>query len=261
MSNKAVIYQKENQVAIITLNRPEVYNAVNDELLNGLSQSLKTARDDQDIRAILITGNGKGFCSGADLSTFTEGVSPEDGRDYIIRNYGGLMRDMQMMKKPIVGALNGSAAGVGCAIALACDLRIMADTANFRYAFINIGLGPDGGAGWFLARTVGYSRAFEIAIEGDKIPAERCLELGLTNKVVPAAEVLEAGKSWATKLAERPTLAVGITKMDLNFSMNNSLQDTIAFEAEGQMRAFQSHDLKEGVMAFLQKRKPEFKGK
>ena len=129
------------------------------------------------------------------------------------------------------------------------------------YAFINIGLGPDGGAGWLLARQVGYSRAFQIAIEGKKITADRCLELGLANKVVSADKLLEEAKNWAQTLAERPTLAVGITKEDLYHAMNHDLYENIVFEADQQTAAFASHDLREGVMAFLQKRKAKFIGK
>jgi len=259
--NTTVLYEKEGKVAIITLNRPERYNAVNHDLVEELMTALNNARKDEEVRAIVVTGAGRGFSAGADMDSFSTGLSPEELRDYIIMFYGALMRNFLNLRKPVIGAINGTAAGVGAAIALACDLRIMADDGNFRYAFINIGLGPDGGAGWFLARAVGYSRAFQIAIEGEKVPAAKCLELGLTNKVVPAENLIREAKVWAQKLAERPTLAVGITKQDLNFALHNDLYDTIAFEATEQMAAFKSHDLVEGVTAFLQKRKAKFIGK
>ncbi len=150
----AVLFEQEGSIAIITLNRPARYNAVNDDLIDGLNAALNQVRNDENIRAVVLTGNGKGFCAGADMNAFDE-ITPEEGRAYIIATYGSLMRNFLTLRKPIIGAIHGSAAGVGCAMALACDLRVMAENSNFRYAFINIGLGPDGGAGWFLARQVG----------------------------------------------------------------------------------------------------------
>ena len=162
--------------------------------------------------------------------------------------------------KPIIGAINGTAAGVGAAFALACDLRVMSEKSAILYAFINIGLGPDGGASWLLSRQVGYSKAFEIAISGKKVLGQQCFDLGLTNRIVENELILENAINWAKELANRPTLAIGITKQDLVHSMNNDLYSTIAYEAERQVLAFKSHDLKEGVTAFIEKRKPNFKG-
>lgn len=256
----SVLYKKEDAVAIITLNRPDRYNAVNRDLNEQLQAALHRAGEDDEVRALVLTGAGQGFCAGADMENFSAGLKPEEGRDIITKTYQPLMRDFLTLQKPIIGAIHGSAAGVGAALALACDLRVMADNASLLYAFINIGLGPDGGAGWLLARQVGYSRAFQIAIEGKKVAADRCLELGLTNKVVSADKLLEETKAWAHQLAERPTLAVGITKADLHHALTHDLYENIAFEAEQQMAAFASQDLQEGVMAFLQKRKAKFTG-
>jgi enoyl-CoA hydratase/carnithine racemase len=165
------------------------------------------------------------------------------------------------IKKPIIGAINGTAAGVGAAFALACDLRVMSKESALLYAFVNIGLGPDGGASWLLARQVGYSKALEIAISGKKIFGEECLNLGLTNKIVKTHEVLNDAKKWAHELSVRPTLAIGIAKADMMYAMDNNLSDTIAFEAQEQVAAFNSYDLKEGVTAFIQKRPAKFLGK
>ena len=165
------------------------------------------------------------------------------------------------IKKPIIGAINGTAAGVGAAFALACDFRVMSKKSGLLYAFINIGLGPDGGASWLLTRQVGYSKALEIAVGGEKILGEECLKLGLTNKLVDEENILSEAKKWGKKLSEKPTLAIGITKQDMFFSMDNDLNDSIAFEAEKQILAFKSNDLMEGVTAFLEKRKPKFLGK
>lgn len=257
----AVLYKKEGKVAIITLNRPKFYNAVNHELTLGLLDAVNKAEKDRSVHAVILTGNGKGFCAGADMSGFSEQLTPEEIRDYINMYYSNIVRRIQNLNKMVIGAINGPVAGVGIAFALACDVRVMADTANMRYAFINIGLGPDGGSGWFLARTVGYAKAIEIAVEGEKIPANRCLDLHLTNKVVPAEDLMKVTMEWANKLADRPLIGVGVTKRDLHYSMNHNLFESINFEAEQQVFALKSEDHKEGVMAFLQKRKPNFTGK
>ncbi|MDG2371646.1 MAG: enoyl-CoA hydratase-related protein [Flavobacteriaceae bacterium] len=258
---RTVLYDISAGVAVITLNRPDRYNAVNQDLVDGISESLNRAKEDESVRAIVLTGAGKGFCAGADMSVFGQEVTPEQRRDYIIDQYQPLMRQFFNLNKPIIGAINGTAAGVGAAFALACDLRVMSDKSAILYAFINIGLGPDGGASWLLSRQVGYSKAFEIAISGKKVMGQQCLELGLTNKIVENDEIVNDAINWAKELAKRPTLAIRITKEDIVHSMNNDLDSTIAFEAQRQVLAFKSYDLKEGVTAFVEKRKPNFKGK
>lgn len=256
----AVLYKTKGAVALITLNRPDRYNAFNDDLLVGLNAGLDQAAADDSIRTIIIHGAGPGFSAGADLGLFA-GVTPEQGRDYIKANYRPLMEKICAIPKPIIGAIHGTAAGVGCALALACDLRIMGEGANFRYAFINIGLGPDGGAGWFLTRAVGYSRAMEIACSGDKIPARQCLEWGMTNRVAPDEQLMEQALAWANALAEKAPIALGITKAGLQYAQDHELGEAIDREADLQVKAFASDDLKEGVTAFMSKRKAVFRGK
>lgn len=258
--NGSILLQSKNGVATITLNRPDRYNAVNHDISEGLLAALAEVKKDDDVRAVVLTGAGKGFCAGADMASFGS-IDPRDVEDYICMYYGNIVKRIMDLPKPVIAAINGPVAGVGTAFALACDLRVMAESANFRYAFINIGLGPDGGAGWFLSRIVGYSRAFEIAVEGEKIPADRCLELGLTNKVVANEEVQQAAQTWAQKLAQRPTFGVGITKHALQHATTHSLAETTALEAKNQVKAFYSHDHKEGVKAFMEKRQPNFIGK
>ena len=258
---KAVIYEVKDSVATITLNRPDRYNAVNQDLVDGISDSLNKASNDQNVRSVVLTGSGKGFCAGADMSVFAQKATPEQRRDYLIDQYQPLMGKFFDLKKPIIGAINGTAAGVGASFALACDFRVMSSESAILFAFINIGLGPDGGASWLLSRQVGYSKALEIATSGEKIFGDECLKLGLTNKIVETNNILSQAQKWASKLAEKPTLAIGITKQDIFYSMNNDLKKTIAFEAERQILAFGSHDLKEGVSAFIEKRKPNFLGK
>lgn len=259
-ANNAVLYHEEGPVAVLTLNRPDRYNAFNDDLIEGINAGLDRAAADPANRVILLHGAGPGFSAGADLGLFA-GVTPAQGRDYIKAHYLPLMQKFCELPKLVIGAIHGTAAGVGCALALACDLRVMAEDASFRYAFINIGLGPDGGAGWFLARTVGYSRAVEIACSGEKIGAEKCLELGLTNRIAPTEDLMDQALQWANELARKAPIALGITKADLQFAIDHSLPETIEYEADQQMAAFSSEDLKEGVGAFLAKRKPNFKGK
>ncbi len=258
--NKAVLIEIQDSIAIITLNRPDRYNSVNQDLLDGFNESFSIVENDDSIRAVVLTGNGKGFCAGADMSTFGL-ITPEQSRDYIIEKYKPLMKRFLGLKKPIIGAINGTAAGVGAAFALACDFRVMSKESAILYAFINIGLGPDGGASWLLSRQVGYSKALEIASSGKKVLGEECLSLGLTNKLVDNSEILDSAKKWAFDLSKKATIAIGITKQDMIFSLDNNLYDTIEFEAKEQVAAFYSNDLKEGVNAFLEKRKAKFLGK
>ena len=260
LRSESVLFKKEGDIAIVTLNRPEKYNAVNDDLVNGINESIAKVQKDDSIRAMVITGAGKGFCSGADMNTFGN-ITPDEGRTYLTNTYGPLMRNLTTLKKPIIAAINGTAAGVGASIALACDFRVMSENSGLLYAFINIGLGPDGGASWLLARQVGYSRALQIAVEGKKIKGDECHRLGLANKLVENDAIVSTAIDWAHQIAKLPTLAVGITKEDIFHAMDNDLQSTIAYEAERQTAAFASHDLVEGVSAFLQKRKPKFIGK
>ena len=257
--SETVLLKKQENIAIVTLNRPDRYNAVTDELVTRLNEIIDEIRNDNQIRAVVLTGAGKGFSAGADMESFGK-LSPEDGRAYITRVYQTLLRNFQTLKKPIIGAINGTAAGVGASIALACDLRVMTSSSGILYAFVNIGLGPDGGASWLLTRQVGYSKAFEIAAEGKKIKAEECLSLGLTNKIVDEDQLLEAAIEWAKALAAKAPIAVGITKEDLVHAMDNNLSESIAYEAEKQIAAFESYDLVEGVAAFVEKRKANFIG-
>ena len=256
-----VLFNVKNGVATITLNRPDRYNAVNQELVDGISSSLIKCEIEESIRSVVITGAGRGFCSGADMSVFGNEVTPEQRSQYIIDQYQPLINQFFSLKKPIIGAINGTAAGVGAAFALACDFRVMSDQSAILFAFVNIGLGPDGGASWLLARQVGYSRALEIATSGKKVTGQKCLELGLTNRIVNQDEILSNAQEWAADFAIRPTLAIGIAKEDMFYAVNHSLNEAIAFEAKKQIDAFKSHDLKEGVSAFIEKRKPDFLGK
>jgi len=258
---ETIFYEMQDNVALITMNRPERRNAMNLTLNRELLDAFEQAAGDEQVRAVLVTGAGKGFCSGADLTMFQPLPTPEQIVEIIISNYKPMMAVVSGMKKPVIAAVNGVAAGAGASLALACDLRLMAHDANMLMAFSNIALVPDAGANWLLTRLVGYGRAYEIAVEGSRIPAERCLELGLTNKVVPAEQLLSIATAWARKLAQRPTLALGLTKQAMQFAQLNDLASTIEFEANLQRQTIVSHDFMEGVMAFMEKREPAFQGK
>ncbi len=258
---ETIIYDVQDNVARLTLNRPDLRNAMNPELNREMSAALQLAQDDAQVRALLITGAGKGFCSGADLTIFQERPSAEIVYDNIVNSLGPVMTAIVNMPKPVIAAVNGVAAGAGAALALACDLRVMAHDASLLMAFSNIGLVPDAGVTWFLVRQIGFSRAFEFAAEGERMPARRCLELGLANKVVPAADLMVISLAWALRMAKRPTLALGLTKQALRFAQMNDLQSAIETEARMQQEAYQSADFVEGVTAFLQKREPEFVGR
>jgi 2-(1,2-epoxy-1,2-dihydrophenyl)acetyl-CoA isomerase len=258
--NNAVLYESDGGVATVMLNRPEARNAINDELLAGMLGAFERARDDVAVRAIVLAGAGKGFCAGADLAAFRDDLTPDEVAIYITKKYQPLMRLISTLRKPVIGAINGVAAGAGASVALACDMRVMADDAAIMMAFSNIGLVPDAGSTWFLARQVGYSRAFEIAAEAERIGAARCYELGLTNQVVPAADLLEVVHARAARLAQRPTLTLGLTKQALYHALETDLMDAIAYEAELQKQTIVSHDHKEGVAAFRERRAPSYKG-
>lgn len=258
--NATVLTEVKDSVMTITLNRPDKRNAMNAELNQELIEAIRAARDDADVRAVIITGAGKGFCAGADLTLFAQVDRAEFVRDYVIDYYKKMMELIMLMDKPVIAAVNGSAAGAGASLALACDFRVMAADASIYQAFIKIGLVPDAGSCWLLARQVGYSKALEIATSGEPVTAAQCAELGLANRVVGADELFDAANEWAQRLAKMPTVAIGMTKKAMHFSMDNALGKTIEREAELQARAFQTHDHKEGVSAFLEKRDPEFKG-
>jgi len=260
--NETVLYEAtDDGVATITLNRPTARNAINTALLDGLGEGLRRARDDEAVRAIVLCGAGKGFCAGADLADLAALPDPDQVYDYILSHYQPVIGMICAIQKPIIAAVNGVAAGAGASLALACDLRIMADDAAIMQAFTNIGLLPDAGSTWFLAHLVGYSRAFEIAAEGERIDARRCVELGLANRVAPAASLGHEARQWAQRLAQRPTLALGLLKNALYQAQRLDLLGAIEYEARLQQRAIASDDHREGLAAFREKRPPRFTGR
>lgn len=259
MDYKYLDYRVDGKVARLTLNRPEIYNALNDQLTFELQDALKKIQSDDNCRVIVLTGAGNAFSSGQDL----KGISPDPGFSFksaIERRYNPIIRLMRGMPKPIICRLNGVAAGAGCSLALACDLIIASENAALSQAFVNIGLVPDSGSAFFLPRLTGLAHAFELATTGKKITATEALALGLVNKVVPSDKLDDVVNEYVRYYSNAATKAIGLIKQMLYRSGTSSLEDMLTYEAYCQEIAGQTADHAEGVKAFLEKRKPEFKG-
>jgi 2-(1,2-epoxy-1,2-dihydrophenyl)acetyl-CoA isomerase len=255
----SLIFEKSGGVAFIRLNRPEVYNAFNEELKKELLSALKEAEKDREVRAIVLTGEGKAFCSGQDLKEIT--ANPNLNIGHAVRNqYNPIIYAMRTMAKPIIARVNGIAAGAGCSLALACDVIIASEEASFTEAFINIGLVPDSGSSYFLPRMVGTLKAFELATTGRKFSGKEAFDLGVINKVVPLATLDDAVNEMANFYAQAPTKAIGLIKKMLNKSFHCDLDAMLEYEAQCQKIAAATNDSKEGVQAFIEKRKAVFKG-
>jgi len=264
MSYQTILFDQREGVATITLNRPEVLNACNRQLMEELAAALKTCERDPAIRCVLLTGAGRAFCSGQDLRVLGE-LAGEQGRppvaEHLRRLYNPVILRMREMEKPILAAVNGVAAGAGMSLALACDLRIAAESATFIQAFVRIGLVPDTGSTYFLARIVGLGRAFELAVSGRRVSAQEALELGLVNRVVPDDRLAEEAMAWAQELAQGPTRAIGLTKRALNRALLLDVDEMLDYEAQLQQIAAGTADSAEGIRAFLEKRRPSFVGR
>ena len=261
MSYQTILYEVADGVAKITLNRPATLNAFNEAMIVETTDAFERAGGDPSVRSIVITGSGRAFSSGQDLKdvqgrgeTFSIGQHLRDG-------YNKLILMMVRVEKPVIAAVNGVAAGAGCGVALAADLRIASHKASFILAFSKVGLVPDSGSTWMLPRLIGYARAYEMAITGEKVLADKALEWGLVNEVVPDEQLPEVTAAWARSLAEGPTLAFGLTKRAMHKAANLSLAEALEYESNLQEIAGRSQDFEEGVSSFLEKRTPDFKGK
>ncbi len=260
----AVLLERQSSVATITLNRPEQFNVMNTELSMGLRQSLQDCADDPDVRAIILTGNGKAFSGGGDIKFFvselqTRTIGPSFEKMMPMLHAAiYLVRETQ---KPVVAALNGVAAGGGLGLALACDFRVMSAKANLVTAFLGIGASPDSSSTFFLPRFVGMGKATELFMRNTPVSAEEALNMGLVTAVAPPEKVLEEATTLAHELAQGPTAAFGRTKLLLNQSFGSSFQEQLHSEARSITISAQSPDFAEGVTAFVEKRKASFKGK
>jgi 2-(1,2-epoxy-1,2-dihydrophenyl)acetyl-CoA isomerase len=249
---------RDDAVLTITLNRPDVLNAFNQAMHEGLGAALKAARD-PEVRAVVVTGAGRGFCVGQDLTEFREAQG--DIADRLRTGYHPNVLAVRALEKPVIAAVNGPAAGAGLSFAAACDIRIAADAATFIPAFINIGLIPDSGGTFFIARLLGPDRAFEWMTSGRRLTAAEAHAWGLVSEVVATDGLAERAAELAATLAAMPTRAIGMTKRLFEAAVTNTLDEQLELEAQLQSAATKSEDFREGVAAFLEKRDPNFRGR
>jgi 2-(1,2-epoxy-1,2-dihydrophenyl)acetyl-CoA isomerase len=261
---KQITVDRDGAVSRITLNRPERLNALTGEMSDELVEAFTAIRDDSEVRAVVVTGAGRGFCSGQDLTEFEEayrsGGRP-DIREHLARTYHRLIPIIVETPKPVIAAVNGVAAGAGVSLAAACDVRIATEEARFTQAFVKIGLAPDSGGTWLLPRLIGYARALELSMTGDMVDASAALEMGLVNRVVPVDVFEKEVGEYAARLAAMPTAALGATKELLREALTVDLEEALHREADAQARMGQTADHLEGVTAFAEKREPRFTGR
>lgn len=261
MSNNSILLKIENHIAYITLNRPEVFNSFNREMALSLQSILDDCEQNDDVRAIVLTGNGKAFCAGQDLKEVTSPELNPGFKKILEEHYNPIILRIRNIEKPIIGAINGVAAGAGANIALACDVVVAHEKVSFIQAFSLIGLIPDSAGTFFLPRLVGFQKATALAMLGDKVGAEEAERIGMIYKSVSLEDFEATIEKLATKMANMPTKALGLIKKTFNQSLTNSLEEQLALESKYQIEAAGTEDYAEGVAAFIEKRKPEFKGK
>jgi 2-(1,2-epoxy-1,2-dihydrophenyl)acetyl-CoA isomerase len=251
--------------ATVELNRPEVLNAWNPQLGADLLAALQAAAGDEHVRAVVVTGAGRAFSSGADLKDVSGGEMTPDGRPDVYKTltevYHPIMQLIREMPKPVIGAVNGPAVGIGCSLALCCDLILAAESAYFLLAFVNIGLVPDGGSSLFMPTRVGIARATELAMLGERLPAPQALEWGLINRVVADDRLDDEAAELAARLAAGPTRSYAGAKRELNNWLYARMPEQLELEAQLQREMASSEDFLEGAMAFVQKRQPRFAGR
>jgi len=262
MNFETIQFTIDNGVAKLVLNRPEKLNSFNKKMHDDVRLALKTIYKDDEIRCVLISGNGRGFCAGQDLSD--RDVSPDadmpDLGKSIDKNYNPLIRKITQLEKPVICAVNGVAAGAGANIALACDIVLAARSASFIQSFSKIGLIPDSGGTWMLPRLIGRSRAMALALLGEKIPAEQAESWGMIWKCLDDDQLMVQAEKMAASLASQPTRGLGFIKRAFNLSSTNNLDEQLELERDIQRLAGRTSDYREGVNAFMNKRDPQFSG-
>jgi len=261
--NYDFLYEVSDGIATITLNRPEVMNALTFEIYAQLRNLFAALRSDETVRVVVLTGTGDNFCSGGDVYEIIGELLKRDMKEHLefTRMTGAVVQNMRLLDKPIIAALNGTVAGAGSVLALASDLRIASETARFAFLFTKVGLtGADMGAGYLLPRIVGMGRAFELLLLGDTIDVTTAERYGLVNRIVPRDELLSAANKWAKRLAEGPTFAVSMTKHMINHELDMDLASAIEGEAQAQALMLMGEDHRRFFEAFKAKEKPKFIG-
>ena len=254
-----VIYEQQDAVAIISMNRPDSLNGFTSELCEDLVLAFEKAHRDDSVRVVVFTGEGRAFSAGADLKEGFGGDRTTQAK--LLFEYGPVLMAISQIPKPVIAAVPGFAAGIGLSYALHSDLLVMADDSFLLSPFTTISLLPDGGANWMLVRQIGYHRAYQMCIESERVSAEQCLDLGIANKVVPAKDLREATVAWAKEIGKRAPLSLAATKKVMRHAMDNDWLSCFTLESAEQQILTESDDAEEGVAAFLEKRKPNFTGK
>lgn len=254
---ETIKYEIKNNVGWLTLNRPDKLNAFTEQMNKEIQLAVKDAAKDEGVRCLVITGEGRAFCSGQDLDGVGEDL---DHGEVLRKRYNPMMKQLAALEKPVVAAVNGVAAGAGMSLALACDFRLASEKASFVEAFIHVGLIPDSGNLYYLPRLIGQAKAMELAVLGEKVSADKAKELGLVTEVIPLDNWNEQVTVFAERLANMPTKAIGLIKRYMHASWHTSFDDFLEKEAYGQRIAGQTEDHREGVQSFIEKRKPNFKG-
>ena len=258
---KSVLFTKENGIATITLNRPESFNSFNRELALGLQAFLDVCALDNEIRVVVLTGNGRAFCAGQDLKEVSTPELMPGFKVLLEEHFTPVVSKIRNMAKPVIAAVNGVAAGAGANIALACDIVVASEKASFIQAFSGIGLIPDSGGTFFLPRIVGFQKALALAMLGDKVSASEAEQMGMIYKSIPTDEFEVYIQNLAERMSKMPTKGLALTKRAFNASLNNTFENQTMLENKLQIEASETEDYSEGVKAFLEKRKPNFIGK
>lgn len=259
MQYETILLEVKGGIATLTLNRPDVFNAFNEQQSFDVIDALKKVEKDKSIRVLIVTGAGKAFCSGQDLKSIA-GAQNRSLSDSLYKRYNPMIKAMRNLPLPIICKLNGVAAGAGCSMALACDMIVASEQASLIEVFVNVGLVLDSGSSYFLPRLVGSARAFELSTMGSKVSAQQAFEWGMVNRVVKPEDLDVETQKIAEYYEKAPTKAIALMKKMLNKSFHSDLDTMLQYEAYCQEIAGRSHDYKEGVAAFNEKRKPSFKG-
>lgn len=258
-----LLYEKKGRIGIITLNRPEVRNAFNMSMINNWHMTLEQVKDDPEVRVLIITGAGKAFCAGGDLNEIQENVtkSPIERKDYLWKGIHKIALTLLEIDKPVIAAMNGPAYGAGLDMALLCDIRLASANAQFSESYVKIGLVPGNGGTYLLPKLIGMAKAMELFFTADVIDAEEAKRIGLVNEVYSAEDLLEQAIKMAEKIADGPPIQLGMIKRQLLQSMNGSLKEHLDFASSNMALVMETEDRREAFNAFLEKRKPQFKGR